>query len=177
MFPSLISAIGFFSNGPFSTSANLSVLLLHALKLERNKSPQLHYLPPSLLLHSKTILPFPMGRNCNLELRLLPAGTGAQLSSSPSSAASRSQEESIRNSHLTIFYNGRVSVCDVTELQAQAILCLARRETDQRLAGNGSEPCHEQPQPTAPALSMKKSLQRFLQKRKSRIRETSPYGQ
>lgn len=34
---------------------------------------------------------------------------------------------------LTIFYNGRVLVCDVAELQARAILLLASREMEDRL--------------------------------------------
>lgn len=71
-------------------------------------------------------------------------------------------------------------------LQARAILMLARRETDERIktpTGLGSEPETEaasptvQPQLHSPStgLFMKRSLQRFLQKRKNRLQATSPY--
>ncbi|KAL5977184.1 hypothetical protein ACLOJK_021526 [Asimina triloba] len=90
-----------------------------------------------------------------------------------------SERESTGSSeHLTIFYSGRVCVCDLIEIQVRAILCLAKREMDQRLAKGSADPWQQQQlQPRAPALSMKRSLQRFLQKRNSRIQETAPYGQ
>ena len=70
-------------------------------------------------------------------------------------------------------------------LQARAIILLASREMEERLktprmmTSPGSEPCSPSLQspiysPTT-ALSMKKSLQRFLQKRKHRAQAMSPY--
>ncbi|XVF40123.1 hypothetical protein PTKIN_Ptkin01aG0086000 [Pterospermum kingtungense] len=128
-----------------------------------------------------------MRRNCNLELRLLPSAYDRHDMVEESSESPESQQR-----QLTIFYGGRVCVCDVTELQARAILMLASRETDERIKtptglglGSGSklEPEPElgspmvKPQLHTPStgLSMKRSLQRFLQKRKNRIQATSPY--
>ncbi|XP_065877207.1 protein TIFY 5A-like [Euphorbia lathyris] len=67
---------------------------------------------------------------------------------------------------ITIFYNGNVCVSDVTELQAKAILLLATREKITSSRGSSSNPN---------GLSMKRSLQRFLQKRNHRIQSTFPY--
>ncbi|KAB1669667.1 hypothetical protein ES319_1Z022200v1, partial [Gossypium barbadense] len=95
------------------------------------------------------------------------------------------ESHKINSKQLTIFYNGRVCVCDVTELQARAILMRANREADERIkTPTGSEPdSPTSSSSTSPSrlcspnagLSMKKSLQRFLQKRKNRIQATSPY--
>ncbi|XP_068655989.1 protein TIFY 5A-like [Aristolochia californica] len=132
-----------------------------------------------------------MGRFFNLDLCLLPTGSASSDPASSSDASSPSQELRISRSEITpmessqqitIFYNGRVCVCDVTEIQARAILCMAKRETEERLRAHSSSPSspcttqNTQAQPTG--LSMKRSLQRFLQKRKSRIQSTScPYTQ
>ncbi|KAL0398323.1 UNVERIFIED_CONTAM: protein TIFY 5A [Sesamum radiatum] len=93
---------------------------------------------------------------------------------------------------LTIFYNGRVATCDVTELQARSIISLARREMEDEKSksssggsGSGSEPSspvlmsspiHNNSRTSSGGgLSMKRSLQSFLQKRKSRVQAISPY--
>ncbi|XP_074576266.1 protein TIFY 5A-like [Curcuma longa] len=79
---------------------------------------------------------------------------------------------------MTIFYKGRVSVCSATEMQAKAILSMAKREMEEE------EKKVMMKQEIAPqvmlnaGLSMKRSLQRFLQKRKARIHDASasPYA-
>ncbi|CAK7350192.1 unnamed protein product [Dovyalis caffra] len=114
-----------------------------------------------------------MRRNCDLELRLVP------FSDSDHHRQPIMEESTDSPQQLTIFYNGTVCVCDVTELQARAILTLAGREMeDKSRSPEGSQPTS----PTLPSqlcsrtgLSMKRSLQRFLQKRKHRIQATSPY--
>lgn len=94
---------------------------------------------------------------------------------------------------MTIFYNGRVCVSDVTELQAKVILEMAKKQSllDEEQGGNGAKESNfvtsaavaEAAAPAVPATqlmnsgqSMKRSLQRFLQKRKARIADSSPYG-
>ncbi|KAL5977467.1 hypothetical protein ACLOJK_021814 [Asimina triloba] len=117
-----------------------------------------------------------MGKNCNLELRLVPAGIEADLPSSDTSQSQQSTEESAESSQqLTILYDGHICVCDVTEIQARAILCFASGETEESAGGRCLRPSSQEPQLHAPAVSMKRSLQRFLQKRKTRIMTTSPY--
>ncbi|XP_059651067.1 protein TIFY 5A-like [Cornus florida] len=85
-------------------------------------------------------------------------------------------------SQMTIFFNGRVCVCDVTELQARTIIWLARKEMDQKKSKTAGLDTTNIPSPQSqiyspPGLSMKKSLQRFLQRRKDRIQgRSSPYN-
>ncbi|MCD9559337.1 hypothetical protein HAX54_017237 [Datura stramonium] len=77
---------------------------------------------------------------------------------------------------LTIFYNGTV-VSDVTELQAKAIIHLASRKMEKKTNKSPSPmsgPSSPLLQPQT-GLFMKRSLQRFLQKRKNRIQTASPY--
>ncbi|OUZ99369.1 Tify [Macleaya cordata] len=131
----------------------------------------------------KTTVPLSMRRNCNLDLCLLPPSS----SSIPSSDSYSTDQSMIEGSdespqQLTIFFDGRICVCDVTELQARAILSLARREMDERMKTPRSlDPASPvlQSQLHSPnnGISMKRSLQRFLQKRKNRIQATShPYN-
>ncbi|KAL0011678.1 protein TIFY 5A-like [Quercus lobata] len=127
-----------------------------------------------------------MKRNCNLELCLVPYS--ASLPSNDSGDDHQPMMEERRGSpqqnqqpqQLTIFYNGKICVSDVTEFQARSILLLATREMEERLkTPTGSDLSSptlqtEQYSPST-GLSMKRSLQRFLQKRKNRIQATSPY--
>ncbi|KAK4440177.1 protein TIFY 5A [Sesamum alatum] len=133
-------------------------------------------------------------RNCNLELRLVTPSVFYH-----SSDYNNAQYHSMLDMHmdmveekqqLTIFYNGRVANCDVTELQARSIISLASREMEDEkrkilsLGRGSSEPCSPDISPidqscrkssSGSGLSMKRSLQSFLQKRKSRVQAISPY--
>ncbi|PWA84800.1 jasmonate-zim-domain protein 8 [Artemisia annua] len=136
-----------------------------------------------------------MRRNCNLELGLVPPApiifSAQQHRSSDDRQEKPSDEISAvggdlnekQSQQLTIFYDGKVSVCDVTELQARSIIKLASEEIEEkwrRTPGSTtstelSSPLISPPIYTPRGLSMKRSLQRFLQKRKHRIEATSPY--
>ncbi|CAK7340367.1 unnamed protein product [Dovyalis caffra] len=89
-------------------------------------------------------------------------------------------EPTMSQQHITIFYNGRISVCDVTEFQARAIIWLASREMEERIksarSNQAPKPLHSQLY-GPPGLSLKRSLQMFLQKRKKRAEAISPYSQ
>ncbi|KAF7851169.1 hypothetical protein BT93_L4394 [Corymbia citriodora subsp. variegata] len=134
-----------------------------------------------------------MRRSCKLQLSLQSAS--ASLSSmdfhhpdhhsDQMEASSRRQEEQ-QQQQQQLTYNGHVCVCNVTELQARAILVLASREMQERMKATPTvtswpnSPSLRSPpadlySPTGTGLSMKRSLQQFLQKRKLRFRATSPY--
>ncbi|CAK9162324.1 unnamed protein product [Ilex paraguariensis] len=129
-----------------------------------------------------------MRRNCNLELRLVPPSVSLQSSDfdehhrqpQPMMNFLGESPNQQQQQQLTIFYNGNISVCDVTELQARNIIWLASREMEEKSkTPSGSQPSSPLLQSPvyspATGLSMKKSLERFLQKRKYRIQATSPY--
>ncbi|CAJ1962170.1 unnamed protein product [Sphenostylis stenocarpa] len=133
-----------------------------------------------------------MRRNCNLELALFPpcdsgprhhpmVEEGSEISPMQNYLHHHHRQE--QQQPLTIFYDGKICVADVTELQAKSILMLANRKLEERVrTASGSEPSSPtvMQSPTqlhspGTALSMRKSLQRFLQKRKNRVQEASPY--
>ncbi|KAJ3685844.1 hypothetical protein LUZ61_015008 [Rhynchospora tenuis] len=107
-----------------------------------------------------------------------------------------SRDDELRKK-MTIFFNGEMRVFDVTETQARAIICSAmqqienekKQQIQQKNTNNKmSQHKHEHntdnsatsqaiPAPIQPSeLSMKRSLQRFLQKRKARMAATTPYS-
>ncbi|CAL0334674.1 unnamed protein product [Lupinus luteus] len=100
------------------------------------------------------------------------------------SLQNQQQRQQEQHNTLTIFYDGKICVSDVTEFQAKSIILLAYKKMEERLkTPNGSEPStptvvesHSPLYTPATPLSMKRSLQRFLQKRKIRKQEASPYN-
>ncbi|XP_047944422.1 protein TIFY 5A [Salvia hispanica] len=105
-----------------------------------------------------------MKRNCNLELRLVTP-----------SMLDLNDESSNKKQQLSIFYNGKMACCDATELQVRAIISLASREAEEKSSKNlaaMNSPVYS----AATGLSMKRSLKRFLEKRKSRAQTISPYS-
>ncbi|KAL6567293.1 hypothetical protein OROGR_000961 [Orobanche gracilis] len=127
-----------------------------------------------------------MKRNCNLELGLLTPSVFSNSVDYNGRCNSMSEEGGSPNEKqpLTIFYNGRVASCDATEQQARIIISLASRETEVKsnnLRPRGSNTYSpvltNSPigSPTSSSLSMKRSLQRFLEKRKRRAQAMSPY--
>ncbi|XP_073114038.1 protein TIFY 5A-like [Elaeis guineensis] len=126
---------------------------------------------------------------CDTELCLTPGGRHYCPSSHSDSAESsrmkgqegNTSQQQQQQQPITIFYGGRVCVCDATEIQARAIICMAQREMEEMAAkkqkDRGMEPYPPSPasrtppampQLLNPGLSMKRSLKQFLQKRKSR---------
>ncbi|KAJ0989428.1 hypothetical protein J5N97_007784 [Dioscorea zingiberensis] len=124
-------------------------------------------------------------------------GSGVScVSSEPSSSGAciKGIRRNLDLQQITIFYGGQVCVSDVTDLQAKAIICMAKGSSgvtmDQEKQEQQMEPCSSnsrsppvsphavapQQQLHNPELSMKRSLQRFLQKRKTRIDSSSPYA-
>ncbi|XP_008787820.2 protein TIFY 5A [Phoenix dactylifera] len=144
-----------------------------------------------------------IGDGCEPELHLSLGGSqdcsSAESSRIGGSSANSEPNHQQRQQQITIFYNGRICVCDVTEFQARAIISMAKREMDDRMKKNQlhhqQQHQHQQnnhnkssppqppvfspqalPQTLDQGLSMKRSLQRFLQKRKMRINAASPYN-
>ncbi|XP_019262482.1 PREDICTED: protein TIFY 5A-like [Nicotiana attenuata] len=106
------------------------------------------------------------------------------LLSSSSSSELRSSDHSVACSstrkQITIFYNAQDGECDTSELQALAILWHARREMEEKYntsASNLRAPSLQfQLHSPYNGLSLRKSLQRFLQKRRERrIQAANPY--
>ncbi|GAB2228701.1 hypothetical protein Droror1_Dr00022824 [Drosera rotundifolia] len=153
-------------------------------------------------------------RSSNQEHQLGRFSSPSSTSSSPSFAATgpsnvdpacqhqlqygnfQQQQHLLRPQQMTIFYDGSVSVCNVTELQARTIIGLAARGAEERRTSSSpiaplpstsapvqifplvSLPAAPAPPDTPPgaALSMKRSLQLFLQKRNNRAQAAAPYN-
>ncbi|KAG6471417.1 protein TIFY 5A-like [Zingiber officinale] len=111
------------------------------------------------------------------------------------SPAHQQQEQ---KKQMTILYKGRIFVCDATEMQARAIISMAEKMEEiigkQNLISQHDRQQEAMAESTVPTLpptpssetlpkmlnpgqSMKRSLQRFLQKRKARASEVTPYKQ
>ncbi|CAK8530886.1 unnamed protein product [Lathyrus sativus] len=126
-----------------------------------------------------------MMRNCNLELCLFPQHVSHSNHNHNHNSRMIEEEEdsdqsSMQNQQqpLTIFYDGNMCVTDVTEFQAKSILMMANKNVQETLKTSTPtvvQSPHQSCSP-GPALSMKRSLQRFLQKRKNRIQQASPYN-
>ncbi|XP_009630463.1 protein TIFY 5A [Nicotiana tabacum] len=102
---------------------------------------------------------------------------------SSSSSEFRSSDHSVACSstrkQTTIFYNAQDGECHTSELQALAILWHARREMEEKYnmsASNLRAPSLQFQLHSPYGLSLRKSLQRFLQKRRERrIQAANPY--
>ncbi|KMS95890.1 hypothetical protein BVRB_004000 [Beta vulgaris subsp. vulgaris] len=120
--------------------------------------------------------------DCNLQLGLFHSSTSFSSSASTISMGSN-DGEIMKQEQMTIFYNGRICVCDVTELQARSIITLASKSKTSEVKSRTSIGGGDHISPTVQCqelytqngLSMKKSLRQFLEKRKHRIQATSPY--
>ncbi|KAF3329806.1 protein TIFY 5A-like protein [Carex littledalei] len=89
---------------------------------------------------------------------------------------------------VTIFYDGQMCTSNVTEIQGRAIISMAKREMEKGRSKELKERTNMYPlqflsqfhsnssQMLNQGLSMKQSLQRFLQKRRTRIASASPYS-
>ncbi|KAI9122590.1 hypothetical protein K1719_006430 [Acacia pycnantha] len=131
-----------------------------------------------------------MRRNCNLELCLFPSHDsshnhhqhhpkmGEGNNNNDDDEREMSGEDEGKQQKLTIFYDGKVCISDVTHLQARWIMKEASKEMaeeeknmmklNRSLSQSQTEMCSPNNN-NALSLSMKRSLQRFLQKRKDRI--------
>ncbi|KAL1555834.1 protein TIFY 5A-like [Salvia divinorum] len=118
-----------------------------------------------------------MKRNCNLELRLLTPSVSFHLSDRSDSMLDMNESPN-KTQQLTIFYNGKVASCDATELQARTIISLASGEMEGKWSKNSpaAAAMNSPVYGAATGLSMKGSLQRFLEKRKTRAQSISPYS-
>ncbi|XP_022941937.1 uncharacterized protein LOC111447151 [Cucurbita moschata] len=109
-----------------------------------------------------------MGREFSLELCLCPSSPAIPMMAMPLN----------HQKQIMVFNNGTASVCDLTELQVRAILGIASQERNSSKSQWWSNPERlslQMPNGNA-GFSIKKSLQRFLQRRNTRrIRSMYPY--
>ncbi|KAK1422781.1 hypothetical protein QVD17_18068 [Tagetes erecta] len=98
-----------------------------------------------------------MRRNCNLELRLVPPPSPIHLRQQGNSSDNINMVggdlKEKQNQQLTIFYDGKISVCDVTEHQAKTILKLASEETEDKCVTTPSSTTTSSPSSSSPLMS------------------------
>ncbi|URE16603.1 TIFY 5A-like [Musa troglodytarum] len=128
------------------------------------------------------------GGHCSTDFMGVHSSPDALCRVEEASGSSRSEYQ--QQQQLTICYNGRICVCDVTEIEAEAIIAMARQETDDQTRKKRREQQPKESSTTSssssppppprqlmsprflqqlhvdPELSRKRSLQQFLQKRK-----------
>ncbi|RRT57859.1 hypothetical protein B296_00031359 [Ensete ventricosum] len=120
-----------------------------------------------------------MGVGCNpIDLRLR---LGSSTSSSGEEAFGKSgetQQQQQQQQQITIFYDGRICSCEVTEMEARNIISMAEREMDDQMRKKNQQPSLLSPQQKTDGaeLSTIRSLQQFLQNRKSRLSAIPPYN-
>nr|XP_018678110.1 PREDICTED: protein TIFY 5A [Musa acuminata subsp. malaccensis] len=117
-----------------------------------------------------------MGVGCNpIDLRLR---LGSSSSSSVEGSFGNSGETQQQQQQITIFYDGRICTCQVTEMEARNIISMAEREMDDQMRKKNEQSSLLSPQqkPDSAELSMIRSLQQFLQNRKSRQSALPPYN-
>ncbi|KAG0487146.1 hypothetical protein HPP92_009241 [Vanilla planifolia] len=95
---------------------------------------------------------------CDTELCLSPGGRLRTAHETPSDE---------KHQMITIFYSGNVCFSRVTEIQAKEIICMAEMMRSSSTSGGTPEATLQQL--NCGVLSMKRSLQLFLQKRKNRV--------
>ncbi|CAL9137844.1 unnamed protein product [Musa acuminata var. zebrina] len=107
-----------------------------------------------------------MGVGCNpIDLRLR-LGCSSSVEESFGNSGETQQQQQI-----TIFYDGRICTCQVTEMEARNIISMAEREMDDQMRKKNEQSSLLSPQqkPDSAELSMIRSLHQFLQNRKSRL--------
>ncbi|XP_038883556.1 uncharacterized protein LOC120074210 [Benincasa hispida] len=121
-----------------------------------------------------------MGREFSLEPDLWPSSSASkptfQFSAVPMVAMPFTLNH--HQQQIMVFYNGTLSFCDLTELQARAILWVGSQVRSSNARSNPEWWSLQMPRNGNgnAAFSIKKSLQRFLQRRKTRrMRSMSPY--
>ncbi|KAK4339493.1 hypothetical protein RND71_040955 [Anisodus tanguticus] len=85
---------------------------------------------------------------------------------------------STRNQQIRIFCKAQAGNCDISEFQALDILWHARREMEEKYNINGSnsrKPSLQFQLHSPYGLSLRKSLQSFLQKRRDRVQGATPH--
>ncbi|KAJ8465110.1 hypothetical protein OPV22_027662 [Ensete ventricosum] len=117
-----------------------------------------------------------MGVGCNpIDLRLrLGSSSGAEEAFGKSGETQQQQQQQ----QITIFYDGRICSCEVTEMEARNIISMAEREMDDQMRKKNQQPSLLSPQQKTDGAELSKirSLQQFLQNRKSRLSEIPPYN-